>query len=242
MSSISILTRAPRLSDDVAEGLIAAIQSHEFVAGSRLPAERELAERFGVSRIVIREAMARLKSDGVVESRQGAGAFVATDGAKVPFRIGSAVGGDLRELFELRVAVESAAAAMAARNVSQRQMIAIEEALVAMRCDVEAGRNGTESDRAFHAAIATASQNQYIDRFIGFLGLHLRTAISTARSNTASKLPQSILSVQAEHERIYDAILERNPVAAEAAMKLHLQNALNRLFPSPTEPGDAPRS
>lgn len=231
MSSIAILARAPRLSDDVAESLIAAIKNGELVAGKRLPAERELAERFGVSRIVIREAMARLKSDGVVESRQGAGAFVATDGAKVPFRIGSAAGSDLRDLFELRVAVESAAAAMAARNAGREQIVVIEKALVTMRQDVEAGRNGIESDRAFHEAIATASQNQYIDRFIGFLGLHLRTAISTARSNTASKLPQSIVSVQEEHERIYEAILARSPDAAEAAMKVHLQNALDRLFP-----------
>src|SRR5215210_4601587 len=113
---IDAIARGERLSDKVARQLAEAIDRGELKPGERLPRERELTDSFSVSRMVVREALSQLKSEGLIEARQGLGAFVAVDPQRDSFRLRSPGdnGHDLQQIFELRVIVESAAAEMAA--------------------------------------------------------------------------------------------------------------------------------
>ena len=231
MFTAAAISRAPRLSDEVARQLGAAIRDGEFGPGEKLPSEKELSDRFHVSRMVIREAMSRLKSDGLLETRQGLGAFVTAEPGKGLFRLDAEpdAATDLRSLFQLRVAVEVTAAGLAAANITPPELRSMRAALDDLAADIAAGRDGIEADNRFHAAIAGAANNPYFDSFIGFLGANLRGAIARARSNTASQHPARVRVVQAEHEAIYAAIKARHVAGAEAAMRNHLSSAMERL-------------
>jgi GntR family transcriptional repressor for pyruvate dehydrogenase complex len=229
--TIGSIVRAPRLSDEVARQLGAAIRSGEFLPGARLPSEKELAERFDVSRMVVREAMSRLKSDELIETRQGLGAFVSAEPGRGLFRLQSAPAAvkDLHDIFQLRVAVEGAAAGLAAVSANRSELAAMRGSLRDLKTAIAAGEDGVEADNRFHAAIAQASRNPYLGRFLTFLGANLHGAIARARSNTAARHPESILAVQAEHEAILAAIEQRDALGAEAAMRGHLSAAMERL-------------
>lgn len=231
MLSLEAISRAPRLSDEVTRQLDAAIRDGEFEPGQKLPSEKELADRFHVSRMVVREAMSRLKSDGLIETRQGLGAFVTAEPGKALFRLNADpdAATDLRNLFQLRVAVETAVAGLAAANARQDQLRAMRAALDELAADIAAGRDGIDADNRFHAAIAGAASNPYFDSFISFLGANLRGAIGQARSNTATRHPDRVRMVQEEHEAIYAAISARDIAGAEAAMRRHLSSAMERL-------------
>ena len=131
------MPRAPALADRLNAIISGQILSGERPAGSRLPTETQLAEEFGVSRTVVREAIARLRSDGLVVTRQGLGAFVAETLEALPFRI--SIGSDpeaphryARELLELRLGFETEAAALAAERGTPAQVEEIGRALEMM--------------------------------------------------------------------------------------------------------------
>ncbi len=225
------IPRAPRLSDEVASRLGEAIRAGDFAAGQRLPSEKELSERFAVSRMVIREAMSRLKSDELVETRQGLGAFVKADPGKGLFRLAEPAlsPSGLRHIFQLRVAVEGAAASLAAVHADAPAIAAIEKAIEELRADLEAGLDGAEADRRFHQAVAAASKNPYLESFLAFLGANLREVIALARSNTRERYPDHIAAVQLEHEAVLEAVAAHAPQRAERAMRAHLSQAQERL-------------
>lgn len=229
MIKVKAIHRSAKLSEVVSDQLSDAIRKGLMESGARLPAERELAEQFGVSRVVVREALSRMKSDGLIETRQGSGAFVASEPDKAPFRVHILDRSDLRELFDLRLAIEGTAAGLAAEHSDATERRRIKDALAALQDDILAGRSGVDSDQAFHRAIADASHNRYVSRLVAFLGAHLQSAIRAARSNTARRHRERIAAVQEEHKAILSAIENRSPAAAEAAMRLHLANAADRL-------------
>lgn len=231
MTSITTVTRAPRLSDEVARQLAAAIRTGEFAPGARLPSEKELAERFDVSRMVVREAMSRLKSDELIDTRQGLGAFVAAEPGRGLFRLepDPAAVKDLHDIFQLRVAVEGAAAGLAAVRASRSELATMRACLHDMTIAIAGKEDDVAADNRFHATIARASRNPYFDRFLTFLGANLHGSIARARSNTAARHPESVLAVQAEHEAVFAAIEQRDAPAAEAAMRGHLSAAMERL-------------
>lgn len=231
MTFIASVTRAPRLSDEVARQLTAAIRTGEFAPGARLPSEKELAERFDVSRMVVREAMSRLKSDELIDTRQGLGAFVSAEPGRGLFRLepDPAAVKDLHDIFQLRVAVEGAAAGLAAVRANRSELAAMRASLRDMKIGIAGGEDDIAADNRFHATIAQASRNPYFDRFLTFLGANLHGAIAKARSNTAARHPESILAVQAEHEAVFAAIEQRDALGAEAAMRGHLSAAMERL-------------
>lgn len=228
---VSSIPRAPRLSDEVARRLGDAIRAGGFEPGQRLPSEKELAQRFRVSRMVIREAMSRLKSDELVETRQGLGAFVKADPGKGLFRLGAAATsqGSLRHIFQLRTVVEGAAAALAATHARPDDLEAMTGAIADLRADLEAGLDGAEADRRFHQAIAAACGNPYLESFLAFLGANLREVIAHARANTRERHPDRIAAVQSEHEAVLAAVAARAPDQAETAMRAHLSQAQERL-------------
>jgi GntR family transcriptional regulator, transcriptional repressor for pyruvate dehydrogenase complex len=223
--------RGRALPDQIVEALRADIASGTLRSGERLPTEKELCERYGVSRPVVREAIASLKHDGLVITRQGAGAFVAEGGASNVFRLD--VGeledeGELAHIIELLIAVEVAVAEKAARRRTAAQLANLKKALAAIDRSIAAGRDGVEEDMLFHRAVADASGNPYFRELNDFLEARARQFIRTARTNTA-RLGGMQRVVQGEHAAIYSAIRKRDPVAARRAAESHLRHAAERL-------------
>ena len=228
--------RPPSLPEEIARRITADIRDGRLPPGSQLPTEAELARSFEVSRTVIREAVSRLKYDGLVRSHQGLGAFVCEEPARAPLRIEPVGPGDqqaLVHLFELLVVVESGAAALAAARREEAQLAAIRAALDEMATAVTVGLDGVDADAKFHGAIADATNNSYFRALGAFLDAHHHEGIRAARQNTARYHRPEV--VQAEHERIYEAIAAGDPAAAADAMRTHLTNAIDRLQLRPTD-------
>ena len=218
------------LAADIIQTLGAEIAGGTFRPGDKLPSEARLTERFGVSRTVVREAIAGLRADGMVAPRQGAGVFVLEQPEEPPRpfhiidyeKISSVI-----EMLELRVSAEMEAAALAAQRRSPQQEEAIFDAAAELRrCAVE-DRPTKEADLTFHLSVADATNNPRFREFLEILGLSMipRAALSLAERTSA---PAYIEQIAAEHERIADAVSQGDSVAARAAMQDHLRNSMSR--------------
>jgi DNA-binding FadR family transcriptional regulator len=198
--------------------------------GSRLPTEEQLAAEHGVSRSVVREAIARLKSEGLVVTRQGFGASVSPSPPAPPFRIpAESLDSDraVIEVFELRLAVEAEAAALAAERATAAQRRDIAAALRALdRVDAAAG-DGVEEDLAFHRAIVRGANNRRYDDLVAFLGQHIRSQMAISRGTSRDAHRLNLL--RPEHAAIHAAIRARDPEAARAAARAHFRNGIERL-------------
>ena len=199
--------------------------------GARLPSEAALTDSYKVSRTVIREAIASLRADRLVEARQGAGVFVIASemAASQPFqsvdpnRISTVI-----ELLELRAAVEIEAVGLACTRRSPAQ----EEAIIE-RCDdiealIEAGESTTDADFALHLAIADATNNPRFREFLEIMGDRLiprRALQSGAREETGGDY---LRQIQIEHRTIADAISQRDEPRAREAMREHLKGSQDR--------------
>jgi len=218
------------LTDRVTSALAQLIRKGEYPPKSRLPTETDMGERFGVSRTVIREAVSRLKSEGMVESRQGVGVFVRDAGMDTPFRIDPQVVDSLRavlQVAELRRGLESEMAALAAERCSDAQLDEIRAALQAIETEEAQGR-GVDADMAFHRAIARATDNPHYVALWDFIGQFLRRAMTVTRANEARDSTFAA-QVQAEHAAIVAAIASRDPEAARTAARRHMEMAAARL-------------
>lgn len=225
------LTVAGTLTDRVVAALVDLIRGEDFTPGSRLPSEMNMASRFGVSRTVIREAISRLKSEGLVESRQGSGVFVREGNMDAPFRIDPAIMDSIQsvlQVVELRLALEGEIAAFAAKRRTSAQVKAISQALKQIENEEREGKDGVDADIAFHRSIAEATGNPQFLALIEFLSNFLRNATATTRSYEATKETLS-LEVKAEHAAIVDAISQQDPVAARTAARKHMEGASRRL-------------
>jgi DNA-binding FadR family transcriptional regulator len=219
------------LSDTVAQQLLKQIDKGAFASGGKLPTEAVLAQQFGVSRTVIREAISRLKNEGVVEPRQGSGVFIAAHGAIRPLRLDYAEAveaGSVLQILALRRAIETEVASEAALRRSDADMTAIETALAKIDAAVAAGENGVAEDVAFHRVIATATGNPYFLKTLAFLNQYLEAGTVVTRRNEALRDDFS-RQVRDEHAAIVAAIRAGDPPAARNAASTHLYNAARRL-------------
>ncbi len=207
-----------------------SIQSGEFKPGAKLPSEARLTEAFGVSRTVVREAIAALRADGLVEARQGAGVFVLDAPARdmSPFqdldyqRISSVI-----ELLELRTGVEIEAAALAAlRHSAQQEETIINAHREIMAC-LEAGKSTAEADFALHLAIADATNNPRFSEFLKMVGSGIIPRFALQASGEANSSAY-ITHLHDEHARIIAAISNRDEEGARAAMRDHLRGSQMR--------------
>ncbi len=214
---------------------VAAMISREIAAGrvqpgDRLPTEHELAQTFEVSRNVVREAIACLRSDGVVESRQGLGAFVVQPELRQAIRIDAdelQQSDNLRSLFELRAMLEIEAAGLAAERGSKKQLAAVSDAWARMSGSEKWSDAGIDADLDFHRALAAATGNQYLVTFVTYLANQMRETIIAARRKHG--LEPIVETTIAEHERICDALMARDAEAARQAMRAHIRGAAQRL-------------
>lgn len=224
------LGRDQPLHKKVATLISKEIVNGQFLPGDKLPSEHELAQIFDVSRNVVREAIACLRSDGVVISRQGLGAFVVQPELRQAIRIDAEElqqSGNLRSLFELRSVLEIEAAGLAAERRTKSQLARIEQALGKMSGAEKLSDAGIDADLDFHRAVAEAAGNDYLVTFLTYLGHQMRETIVTVREDHGLEIVVELTI--AEHQRIFDALTEGDPGAARDAMRAHIQAAAKRL-------------
>lgn len=214
----------------VREALRGQMAKGAYRSGDRLPSEARLTQEFGVSRTVIREAIAALRADGLVEPRQGAGVFVLAPPAAdaLPFRnLDLARVSSLIEMLELRAAVEGDAAGYAARRRSPAQEEKIIEAFDELRRLSRAGKPTSEADFHFHLAIAEAANNPRFSEFLRLIGPTIIPRRLIAADD--APLPDEFLRIlDAEHEAILTAIQGNDEDRARAAMRTHLRDSQTR--------------
>lgn len=223
---------ARKLSHGLFEQLADQIRSGRLAPGARLPTEEALTRAARVSRTVVREAVAALRAEGLVVTRQGVGAFVADQARQAPFRIDPASIQSLDEILgvmELRLGVEIESAGLAAERATRAQVRAIETALDALEDSADRGASAVDEDLALHRAIAEATGNPEFVRFLQFIGGHLipRRTVSGLPDRMGGQRAYLAL-IQEEHRRIYDAIAEGDARAARDAMRRHLTRSLER--------------
>ena len=218
------------LADQVSGALIEKIRDNEF-SDSQLPSEQAMAEGFGVSRTVIREAISRLKADGLIDTRQGRGAFVRTDSLNVPFRIdldSEDLLGSLLHIIELRRGLDAEIAFLAATRRKRDQMTAIRRALTNIEKASKIGGDAADEDLAFHLSIAQATGNPLFLELLRFLNQFLYIAIRVTRANEGRRVEFSE-QAHVEHMAIASAIERQDPEAAAIAAKTHMINAAVRI-------------
>jgi DNA-binding FadR family transcriptional regulator len=215
----------------MADALRKAIETGIYATGDRLPTEQDLGKEFGVSRVVVREAITILKAEGVIESFQGKGMFVTTADGSTMFRLPApdlTSGEELSSIMEFLIAHEVAATGYAAMRRSERDLADIRASLDVMADAVASNREGVDEDFTFHQRIVSASKNPHFIAFNNFLENSVRSLIRSARANTA-KLNGMAQKVQLEHQRIYEAIAAGDRPAAEIAAENHLRATAERL-------------
>src|SRR5262245_16791274 len=222
---------APRsLTHALIERLTEQITAGELKPGAQLPTEQELIAATGVSRTVVREAVAALRAEGLVITRQGVGAFVA-DTPRRPFRIDGALQSlhDVIEVMELRTGVEVEAAGLAAERASAADLQAIKQAYEAIEGAIERGEAAVDEDFAFHCRIAEATANPQFVRFLDYLGRFIIPR-QTIRVNIAapSERRAYLARIQTEHREIVRAIRAHAVSRARTAMRAHLANSRKR--------------
>lgn len=221
------LGRSMGLGGELAQRLAGWISGGGAGPGDRLPTEKQLVERYGVSRAVVREAIARLKADGFVETRQGAGAFVAARPGQGSFRLNNSQDADLVHIFDLRAAVEAKAAELAALRHSRQDIAVMRAAYQAMQQALQSGDGGAAADDAFHTAIAQASGNPHLRRFLDYLAGQF-SASRVLTWSAAAIADGRAAAAQAEHAAILAAIEAGDAAQAAAAAARHIENAARR--------------
>jgi len=219
------------LSDRLYEEIYQRISSNEWAEGARLPTETDLANQFGVSRSVVREALVRLRVDGLITSKQGAGSHVTGHPSRIVLEHARPCSiADIQRCYEFRVGVEGEAAFLAAQRRALGKIAKIEESLVALERCMKAQGEGADEDLQFHLAVARATENDYFVTTVNSLSQSIRIGISIA--NSLSTLPTGgrLKFAYADHCRVFEAIRAGNPDEARAVMRTHIENSRKRVF------------
>ena len=213
-----------RLFHSVAEQITDLIKDGVFPVGARLPGERELAERFGVSRVTIREAEIALQAIGRIEIKTGSGVYVSdkppSDDSQLP---------DVSafELTEARSLFEAEAAALAAQNISDEDIAKLGRFIMEMGSKDE--DVSTQADQQFHITIAEASGNAAIVHTIKSLW-RMREELPDVKAAYESICELDTSTRTNEHQEIYDALATRNPLAARQAMRSHFRRLIEAML------------
>ncbi|MDE1939245.1 MAG: FadR family transcriptional regulator [Alphaproteobacteria bacterium] len=231
MPALSALPRRRSLVQSAMDALMARIRVGDFQVGDRLPTEPEVMAELGVSRTVVREAVSRLQASGVVETRHGIGTFVVASpsGMNLDTSVVTTLH-DLIAMLELRISLETDAAALAASRRTDGHIAAMRGALDDLQRDLNEGRDGAGSDFQFHLQIALATGNPYFENVFRYLGTatiprtHIDTAAFAAEPGSAY-----LRRTNSEHEYIFEAIKRQEPETARAAMRMHLSSSQERL-------------
>lgn len=221
--------RAHSLAHDLVNTLSQQILLGTLKPGQKLPPENTIVAQHGVSRTVVREALSRLQASGLVETRHGVGTFVIEREAQSGLRLNVDTALSVRGILELRMGLETQAAALAARRRSDEQLLRMRQALDDYQAALANDDSCVEADTSFHLLIAEATGNTFFTEIMQHLGNAMipRTRVNAAERGDAdlSRLGQL---ASLEHEAILQAIRKQDADAARAAMWLHLSNSRDR--------------
>ncbi len=234
---------SPTLTDRVADVLMRRITQGAYPVGTKLPSGRLLAQEFDVSAAVIREATERLRTKGLIKSRQGAGCLVLTDSLKEGFLMAMPGAIDkpaLGHIYELRFEIEGGAAALAAIRAKAHDIELMEQILASLEKALLVPHKALEWDLQFHRALATATHNPHYEQLLTYLTGQWRHSVKIAREHTlaidqaagaaAKGNDASLLKrVHGEHLAVLKAIKKRDPALARLKAQAHLRNACERL-------------
>lgn len=222
--------RATFLADLVHERLHRALVAGDYARDERLPSENALAERFEVSRPVVRDALRRLRDEGLVYSRQGSGSYARGGAPKTTLAFAPLETiADLQRCYEFRVTLEPEAAALAADRRGAADLAAIEAALTLMRDAALRRHHREDADFSFHLAITAAANNQYFQTAMQALEDHI--AIGMKFHGLSLRTQRDGLDhVLDEHATILEAIRAGDPDAARRGMFDHVAKSRDRLF------------
>ncbi|MDB5731170.1 MAG: Transcriptional regulator, GntR family [Variovorax sp.] len=211
---------AARIAELITEG--------EFKAGNRLPSERALAERFKVSRTLVREAIIVLEIQGAVEVRSGSGIYICATalGAAAPASAYAlSPGPGPFELLRARCLIESEIASVAAENCKDSDIDRIYAALAAMQEHMHDKAANEAADRLFHLRIAESTGNSVLLQMVTALWDHTRAPI-WSQMEAHFHTPELRDASQDDHQRVFNALLSRDPAAARAAMRSHIERVI----------------
>jgi len=232
MQAIPVRRKPRTLALELVERLGDRIRAGQLQPGDKLPTEAAIMAEFEVSRTVVREAISKLQAAGLVETRHGIGTFVLGTGDGPAFKLTPEQFSTLQDVIavlELRIGLETEAAALAAQRRSEANLAVMRAALAAFDAAIEAGGDSVAPDFQFHQEIARATQNSHYVDLLATLGAQ---AIPRARLEPVTPPDPERLAylrrVNGEHESILDAIAAQDPDAARAAMRTHLSNSRER--------------
>ncbi len=215
-----------RLYLEVAGQIESQVKSGKIKPGQRLPSERDLAVKFDVSRPTIREAMIALEIAGLVEIRTGRGIYVVKQRSPKELKVRDEGPGPF-EILEARRCLEAETVALAAARITQQQLLELESALREMENEGAEGSVTEQADERFHCIIAEASQNSALAATVRWLWqLRNESEISTLFHQRVRE--EGVHPSVTEHRRIFNALKNRDPIAAKNAMRTHISRALER--------------
>ena len=208
----------PRLYEQVVDALREYVQAESLRAGDRLPPERDLADRLGVSRTSVRQAIVALEVQGLVEVRHGGGTYLLRDRLDTePLEVMIDRRRRLPDVLDARDALETKLAALAAVRRTDADLAEIDAALTAMAAAVDRGELGVEEDHRFHAAVTAAAHSTLLADFMA----RIATAIAESRNESLRQPGRPAQSLR-QHRLIAEAVRAGDPAAAGEAMHLHV--------------------
>ena len=212
----------------MAELLAGEIRSGTFAPGERLPSERELARRLEVGRASVREAIAALQVQGVIETRPGSGSFVAADAAeRLPAPSALPHDASPSDLLETRALLEPAIARLAAaRGRSDpecERLLTAMEAAADPRDPAARHRGWNESDRLFHLRLAELTGNPVLAGIAGHVAALMDQPLWQRLRDDSIATPGHTAIHLAEHRMIYEAVAEGDPDAASLYAAQHVK-------------------
>ncbi|MEV7995680.1 FadR/GntR family transcriptional regulator [Streptomyces sp. NPDC086077] len=213
------MTKQQRLYEQVLDRLRDYVTEGGLRAGDRLPPERDMAARLGVSRASVKQAIVVLEVQGLVEARHGGGTYLVRDTLDVePVERMVERRRRLPDVLEAREALETKLAELAAERREEDDLTAMRAALAHMAKEIEEGGHGVEGDRLFHAAVTAAAHSSILAEFMRSI------ADQIAESRTESlRQPHRPHRSLAQHQAILDAVEARQPRQAATAMRRHVR-------------------
>lgn len=220
-----------RLSDQLYGQILDQIVSGRLREGERLPPEKDICAMFGVSRPVVRDALLRLRADGLLQTRQGSGTYVMRRPADRLMQFATTVElAVFLRCVEARMPLETACARYAAERRTTAQLTRIQQAHERLCSDVEeTGHITPDSDLAFHAAIAAATGNEFFSDLLQHIHEAVKGFISLSLSLTRTSSERRVRQVLNEHTYILEAIQAQEPEEAETAMRFHIGQSRRRV-------------